>query len=475
MTARSDISVGATPLWDWPTLTAVTDAAADDIPSCPINGLSIDTRTLQPGDLFVALMDQRDGHDFVTAAFKAGAAAALVSKTYHRNPGDGALLRVGDPLTALADIGRVARFRGTPKVVAITGSAGKTGTKEALRQCLERVGRVHASEKSYNNHWGVPLTLARMPAAAEYGIFEIGMNHAGEITPLTRMVCPELAIVTTVEPVHLGQFASVEDIAEAKAEIFSGLEPDGIAILNRDNAYFETLKAYAIAARAAIITFGTSSQCDVRLVASDASDVGTRVTASAFGKPVTYAVGAPGDHYVRNSLAIVAALDAMGVNLDAALPALANIGAPVGRGQRTVLNVAGGTILLIDESYNANPASMRAALQAMSTTPRVACPRRIVVLGDMLELGPKSADFHTGLAAPLDAADADLVFAVGPMMRQLFDVLPGSKQGGWAARSQDLSRQLLATVKPGDAVMIKGSLGTNMAPLVTALKQMQQT
>jgi UDP-N-acetylmuramoyl-tripeptide--D-alanyl-D-alanine ligase len=464
-----------TPLWDWPTLIAVTDAAADGQPSRAVEGLSIDTRTLQPGDLFVALLDQRDGHDFVTGAFKAGAAAALVSKSYQRKPDDGALLRVDDPLTALAAIGRVARFRGTPKVVAITGSAGKTGTKEALRQCLERVGRVHASEKSYNNHWGVPLTLARMAASAEFGIFEIGMNHAGEITPLTRMVCPEIAIVTTVEPVHLGQFASVEDIAEAKAEIFSGLEPDGIAILNRDNAYFETLKAYAIAARAKIVTFGAGSTCDVRLVSSTPSGAGTGVTASAFGKPVSYMVGAPGDHYVRNSLAIVAALNALGADLDATLPALAAIGAPVGRGQRTVLSVAGGTILLIDESYNANPASMRAALQAMSTTPRKAYPRRIVVLGDMLELGPGAADFHAGLAEPVDSAGVDLVFAVGPMMRPMFDALPGSKQGGWAVRSQDLAAQLAATVKPGDAVMVKGSLGTNMAPLVTALKQMSVT
>jgi UDP-N-acetylmuramoyl-tripeptide--D-alanyl-D-alanine ligase len=464
-----------TPLWDWPALTAITDAAADDSPSRPITGLSIDTRTLQPGDLFVALKDQRDGHDFVTAAFKAGAAAALVEAGYGRRPGDGALLRVKDPLVALEEMGRVARFRGTPKVIAITGSAGKTGTKEALRMCLARVGRVHASEKSYNNHWGVPLTLARMPVTAEYGVFEIGMNHAGEITPLTRMVCPEVAIVTTVEPVHLGHFASVEDIAEAKAEIFSGLEPEGIAILNRDNPYFATLKAYAIAARATIITFGANDGCDVQLVSRQPSADGSDVVVSAFGKPVSYRIGAPGDHYVRNSLAIVAALDAVGANLSATLPALAEIGAPAGRGQRTALAMPGGTILLIDESYNANPASMRAALQAMSTTSRAAYARRIVVLGDMLELGPASAKFHSGLTEPIEAAGVDLVFAVGPMMRHMFDRLPASRQAGWVEKSEDLADAVKAMVQAGDAVMVKGSLGTNMAPLVRALKGLTQS
>jgi UDP-N-acetylmuramoyl-tripeptide--D-alanyl-D-alanine ligase len=459
-----------TPLWDWATLVTVTGAAADGAPTLTINGFSIDTRTLQAGDLFVALVDQRDGHEFLGAAFNAGAAAALVKSDYRRAPGDGALLRVADPLIALADVGRVARFRGTPKVVAITGSAGKTGTKEALKACLARVGSVHASEKSYNNHWGVPLTLARMPTSAQYGVFEIGMNHAGEITPLTRMVCPEIAIVTTVEPVHLGQFASVEDIAEAKAEIFAGLEPDGIAILNRDNAYFETLKAYAIAARASIVTFGASSGCDVRLLSTAVTATGSHVEISAFGKTLRYYIGAPGDHYARNSLAIVAALDALGAGFDATLPALADIGAPAGRGQRTTLHVPGGILLLIDESYNANPASMRAALQAMSTVPRQAFGQRIVVLGDMLELGEKSADFHRDLKGPIEAAGIDQVFAVGPMLRQMFDHLPPAMQGGWAPRSQDLIEPLQRAAHAGCVVMVKGSLGTNMAPIVSAMK-----
>jgi UDP-N-acetylmuramoyl-tripeptide--D-alanyl-D-alanine ligase len=462
-----------TPLWDWATLSAVMAAAVDGEPSRAVMGLSIDTRSLQPGDLFVALTDQRDGHDFVSAAFKAGAAAALVKSDYARTPSDGALLRVADPLTAMADIGRVARFRGTPRVVAITGSAGKTGTKEALKACLSRVGTVHASEKSYNNHWGVPLTLARMPASAQYGVFEIGMNHAGEITPLTRMVCPEVAIVTTVEPVHLGHFASVEDIAEAKAEIFSGLEPEGIAVLNRDNAHFETLKAYAVAARASIITFGASQACDVRLLASRSTASGTDVQVTAFGKAVAYQIGAPGDHYVRNSLSIVATLHALGVAFDATLPALADIGAPAGRGQRTVLSIADGTLLLIDESYNANPASMRAALQAMSTVNRTTYARRVVVLGDMLELGASSEDFHTDLVGPIDQADVDLVFAVGPMMRQMFDRLQPSRQGAWAPRSQDLVAAVKASLRPDTVIMVKGSLGTNMAPIVAAIKALQ--
>jgi UDP-N-acetylmuramoyl-tripeptide--D-alanyl-D-alanine ligase len=327
-----------------------------------------------------------------------------------------------------------------------------------------------------------------MPASAQYGVFEIGMNHPGEITPLTRMVCPEVAVVTTVEPVHLGQFASVEDIAEAKAEIFTGLEPDGIAILNRDNAHFETLKAFAIAARASIVTFGASNACDVQLLSSTATATGSDVTVSAFGKRLAYTIGAAGDHYVRNSLAIVAALDALGAGFDATLPALADIGAPPGRGQRTTLSIQRsnasqpsteegpiGSILLIDESYNANPASMCAALQAMSTVSRDAYARRIVVLGDMLELGPASMEFHTRLKDPIDAAGIDRVFAVGPMMRQLFDALPPSRQGGWALKSQELVTQLRNAVTVGDVVMVKGSLGSNMAPLVAALKAMSQT
>ena len=252
------------PLWTWGDLLAASGAVADGAPEAQITGFSLDTRSLQTGEVFVAIRDVRDGHDFVLEAFRKGAAAALVEAGYKRVAGDGALLRVDNPLEGLRSIARAARARSQAGIVAITGSVGKTGTKEALRACLSRLGETHAAEKSFNNHWGVPLTLARMPASARYGVFEIGMNHAGEIAPLSRLVRPQVAIITTVEPVHLQFFSSVADIAEAKAEIFAGLEPDGTAIFNRDNPYFDLLQRRAREAKARIISFGRHADADVR-------------------------------------------------------------------------------------------------------------------------------------------------------------------------------------------------------------------
>jgi UDP-N-acetylmuramoyl-tripeptide--D-alanyl-D-alanine ligase len=461
----------AEPLWQWDELVAAVQGVADGAPSGPITGVAIDSRLLQGGDIFVALQDARDGHAFVGAALQAGAAAALVAQDYQRAGVQGALLRVPDPLRGLADIARVARQRSKAKIAAITGSVGKTGTKEALRLCLQRAGPTHASEKSFNNQWGVPLTLARMPRQTQFGVFEIGMNHPGEITPLVRLVRPHVAIVTTVEKVHLAQFADVEAIAEAKAEIFLGLVPGGTAVLPRDNDHFGLLRQRALAAGAKVVSFGSHATADVRLSKAELGPGGSLVTAQAGERSVSYRIAAPGQHYVNNSLAVVAALAVLGADAADCLPALGAVAAPTGRGARTRLAAPGGTMLLIDESYNANPASVRAALAAMATTPRQAFARRIAVLGDMLELGDAAPDLHRGLQEAVDGAGVDLVLACGPMMKLLLEDLAPSRRGAWAATSVALAPALLGAVRAGDVVMIKGSLGSHMAPLVAAMME----
>jgi UDP-N-acetylmuramoyl-tripeptide--D-alanyl-D-alanine ligase len=460
------------PLWDFAELVAAAGGQADGQPQSPIVGLSLDSRGLARGDVFVALKDQRDGHDFVTSAFANGAAAALVSAGYQRRDGDGALIRVADTLCALENIGRAARARLAPdaRIVAVTGSVGKTGTKEMLRACCARLGATHAADKSFNNHWGVPLTLARMPADTRYGIFEIGMNHAGEITPLSQMVRPHVAIVTTVEAVHLEQFASVADIAEAKAEIFAGLQPGGTAVLNRDNPHFDVLAGRARERGAAIVSFGLHRDADVRSLSVEPGPDGSDVTVRTPLHDVSYRLAMPGSHIVQNSFAVVAALEATGADVQTAVAALASITPPAGRGTRTPLTVPGGEILLIDESYNANPASMRAALSVLSALPRGRFPRRLAVLGDMLELGNEAASLHVGLKEAVDAAGVDLVFACGPHMAHLFAALPKRRRGAWAENSTGIEQALLDAAAAGDAVMIKGSNGSRMAPLVAALK-----
>ena len=458
------------PLWTWDDLVAASGGSPDGSPDGPITGVSIDSRTLRQNDIFVALKDVRDGHEFVPAAFAAGASAALVSRSYRRQPKDGAVLTVDDPLAGLQAIARAARARTAARVVAVTGSVGKTGTKEALRSCLSRIGPTHAAEKSYNNHWGVPLTLARMPASSDFAVLEIGMNHRGEIAPLARLAQPHVAIITTIEPVHIGYLGSLKAIAEEKSDIFRGLVPGGVAVTKRDSPQFSIMKAAAERQGARIISFGSSPEADVRAVDIKLQANGSDITADALGTKLSYRLGAPGAHLAENSLAVVAALLALGVDPARALPALAGISPPAGRGARMVLKAGEGEILLIDESYNANPASMRAALAALATVPRIRLPRRVVVLGDMLELGEQAADQHIGLKEAIDASGADLVFACGPNMAHLFAMLEPERQGYWAESSDGLAERLLDTVRPGDVVMIKGSLGSRMAPLVEALK-----
>jgi len=441
--------------------------------STPVSSVSIDTRTLEPGALYVAIRgENHDGHDYIGKAFEAGAAVALAADDADV-AATGPVIRVPETLRGLENIGKAARARSGASVIAVTGSVGKTGTKEALRLALEPSGSVHASAKSYNNHWGVPLTLANLPRDARFGVFEIGMNHPGEIIPLTRMVRPHVAIVTTVEPVHLEFFESVAQIAEAKAEIFAGLEDGGIAILNHDNPHFDLLKQRAQAAGAArIIPFGTRPDADARLVESSEDADGSQFEASICGDRIYCRIGAPGRHLVMNALAVLAAAWTVGADMAAATDALAFYRAPQGRGRRETLDFpGGGKLLLIDESYNANPASMGAAIAALGTTPRKEFPRRIAVLGDMLELGATSPQLHAGLAEPVDAAGVDVVFACGPNMQSLYDALPGHRRGSYAKTSDGLREAVVEAVAAGDAVMIKGSLGSRMGLLVEALRE----
>ena len=442
----------------------------------PVSGASIDTRTLQPGDLFFAIRGEaRDGHDFVAQALGKGAGAAVVAEG-RAAAFEGPVLAVAgegaDPvLTAMERIGRAARARSEAQVVAVTGSVGKTGTKEALRHVLSGQGATHASAASYNNHWGVPLTLARMPEEARFGVFEIGMNHAHEILPLTGLVRPQVALVVTVEPVHAEHFPSVSAIADAKGEIFAGLEPGGVAVINRDNPHYERLAAHAMASRAGrIVSFGEHPQADVRANRIVLRPDLSVVDASVMGQPVTYKLGTAGRHTALNSLGVMAVVHSLGADLAAAALSLAALAPPAGRGERTALEMENGTAWLIDESYNANPAAVRAALATLSgieTGPR---GRRIAVLGDMLELGPTSPDLHRGLAASVEAAGIDLVFAAGPLTRNLYEALPVSRRGAVAATAADLIEPLTRTLRPGDAVMVKGSNGSRMGRIVEALK-----
>ncbi|MFA5955162.1 UDP-N-acetylmuramoylalanyl-D-glutamyl-2,6-diaminopimelate--D-alanyl-D-alanine ligase [Hyphomicrobium sp.] len=460
------------PRWSSSELSIALGVDPDGGADVAVSGVSIDTRTLQPGDLFVALKDVRDGHEFVSAAFKAGAGAALVGQDYSRQASDGVLFRVSDPLAGLVALGRAARDRlsSDARVIGVTGSAGKTGTKEMLRAALSRLGVTHASEKSYNNHWGVPLTLARMPADTQFGVFEIGMNHADEIRPLTKMVRPHAAIITTVEAVHLEHFPSVAEIADAKGEIFEGLLPGGSAIIKYDNPFAGRLKAIAEACGAKPVTFGFDANADVRGLDFRPSDDGCDMAVELAGETLSVHLAMPGRHIAENALAVAAALYSIGADVGGAMAALSDLAPPGGRGARSKLYVGGGEALLIDESYNANPASMKAALATLGAVPRQKYVRRIAVLGDMLELGSDAPVLHTDLKSAVDAADVDLVFACGPHMKGLYDALPATKKGGYSLTSPPLEAALASHLRAGDVVMIKASNGTRLGAVVAALK-----
>ena len=440
------------------------------------SGVSIDTRTLKPGDLFVALNGaMRDGHEFVRAAFAAKASAALVSRKPPGISETASLLTVANTLRALEDLGRASRARCHAKIIAVTGSAGKTTTKEMLRLACGALGATHASAASYNNHWGVPLSLASMPKEAEFGIFEIGMNHFGEIRSLVSFVRPHVALITTIAPAHLEFFGSCEAIADAKSEIFEGIVPGGAAVLPADSPYAERLRARAKQANVGrILSFGKEAGADARLVSLQDCAEGMRIEVQVLGREAHFRLQASGLHLAINAVgALLAVAAAEGDTLNAAA-ALSTFSALKGRGARSRISFRGGPIEIVDESYNANPASMAAALDVLSRLEPAAAGRRIAVLGDMLELGTEGPALHASLVKNIDDARVDLIFLAGPAMRALWDVLPASRRGAYAETSGALAPQVVNAVRAGDVVLVKASNGIRMSQIVEALKKSDQ-
>jgi len=434
------------------------------------SGLSIDTRTLRPGEIFVAVRDARDGHDFVQQAFRAGASAALVSRAPQDAPEGAPLLVVPDTMSGLHGLAAAARDRCFGRLIGVTGSAGKTSVKEMLRSALSACGEVHAAAASFNNHLGVPLTLAALPSDADYGVFEIGMNHAGEITPLTRLVRPHVAIITTVEAAHLEFFSSVDEIAEAKAEILLGIRRGGTAVLPADNRYYPLLRRRAEEAGVArIVSFGSGEGADVRLMGYEPGAEGARVEASIGGETLRFRLAAPGRHQAVNAMAVLAAARAAGADLGAALAGLETFRPGSGRGARHEVRLGGKSVTLLDESYNANPASMRAAIRTLGDAVPRGEGRRIAILGDMRELGPESRQLHAELAEPLEGAGIARIHTAGADMAALRDVLPSAMRGLHADAAASLADDLITDLHDGDVLLFKGSNASRVGALIEAL------
>lgn len=456
-------------LWSWDEIVAATrgELRGDRFTA---RGVSIDSRSIAFGELFVAIQGvSMDGHAFAGAALRKGAAAALVSRVTDDFPPGSSLVVVEDTQTALERLGIAARQRMGGRVIAVTGSVGKTGTKEMLAHVLSQQGITHASTGSFNNLWGVPLSLARMAPDCRFGVFEIGMNHAGEITPLTRMVRPHIAIITTVEPVHLEFFPSVEAIADAKSEIFLGLEPGGVAIVYRDNPHFARMAEAAHKVGARLVGFGEHAEADVRLKSVSLHATCSCVAADVHGVPVTYKIGLPGRHLVMNSLAVLAAAEAARADIARICLAFADLKAPKGRGLRHRLAVRGGECDLIDDSYNASPVSIRAALDTLGRTKPADKGRRIAVFSDMRELGAAAEDLHRGLAPDVEKAGVDILFSAGPLMKHLHDSVPEKIRGAHAADTEQLWPMVRDALRPGDVVLVKGSLGSKASLVVERL------
>jgi UDP-N-acetylmuramoyl-tripeptide--D-alanyl-D-alanine ligase len=426
-------------------------------------GVSIDSRTLAPGELFVALEDARDGHDFVADALARDAAAAVVARV-PEGVDPARLVVVDDTQEGLEALGAVARGRSGARVVGITGSVGKTGAKTALARGLARQGATHASAKSHNNHWGVPLSLANLPPDVAFGVFEMGMNHAGEIRRLTRQVRPEVALVTAIAPAHLENFDDESGIARAKAEIFEGLEAGGRAVVPADSPHTPILASAARACGCSrVLSFGAGGDVDV--VSVTAEPDGSSVEASVVGRRLRYRLGVPGAHWVTNSLGLLAVVAALDADLEDFAASLASLRAEPGRGRARTIAVGGGTAKLVDDSYNANPASMRAALDVLAAAPG----RKLAALGAMKELGPTTAALHAELARPIAAAGVERVFTVGAEMTALAEALPAHRHAGHGEVATDLVERVRAELRPGDTFLVKGSLAAGMGALVTAL------
>ncbi len=424
-----------------------------------VSRLVLDSRKAKPGDLYLAVKGaSKDGHDFIAQAFANKAAAALVSRSVEAA---GPVLMVAHTQRALEDLARAARGRAKAKIVAVTGSAGKTTTKEMLKLAFGALGKTHVSGASFNNHWGVPFSVASLPRDAEYAVFEIGMNHFGEIRGLVPLAKPQIVLITTIAPAHLEFFGNCEAIADAKSEIFEGLVPGGLALLPVDSPYCERLRARAKQLGVTnILTFGSAACADGRLTHYEETAEGVRLRAEIFGKSVEAVIGAPGKHIASNALGALLTVGAAGGDVATAAAALSKFVALKGRGERIHAN----GVEIIDESYNANPASMAAALSLLATAPG----RKIAVLGDMLEMGPEGPALHAGIAPHL--VSADLVFLCGPLMQALYDTLPAARRTAYAASSQELAPVVAAAVKPGDTVLVKGSNGSRMGAVIEAIK-----
>jgi len=446
-------------------------------------GVSIDTRALQPGDLFVALKDVRDGHDFVAQALARGAAAALVNRLPEGVSPDAPLLIVDDVLDGLVRLGAAGRARAKARVVGVTGSVGKTSTKEMLRDVLAGQGSVHVAEASYNNHWGVPLTLARLPADADYAVIEIGMNHPGEIAPLARLARPHVAMITTIAPAHLEAFDSLAGIAAEKASIFEGLEPGGVAVINADLDTTALMRDTALRLGARVVTFGESPEADWRLTEVRLCDATTVLRASHAGQTTVFKVASPGRHFALNALGALAVAEALGADPMIAAHDIGRWQPPAGRGlrQRIQLDIVEETFFdLIDDAYNANPVSLAAALDVLIAAHptdgigRVGGGRRIAVLGDMLELGPDEIAMHAAVARHNGLSEIAQIHCVGPRMRHLWSALPRRQQGLWVETAPELAARVRGLIDAGDVVLVKGSKGSKVSLVVEALKKLGQ-
>ncbi|HEX8233778.1 MAG TPA: UDP-N-acetylmuramoyl-tripeptide--D-alanyl-D-alanine ligase [Caulobacteraceae bacterium] len=456
----------AEPLW---TSEEILAAVGGELHGRPFaaSGVTFDSREVEPGDLFVALKGERDGHDFAPMAFERGAAGALTSRCV-----PGSHVQVADTLPALEALGAAARERCPARRAAVTGSVGKTSVTQAVKAGLELAGRAHGSVKSYNNHIGVPLTLARMPRDTERAVFEIGMNHPGEIAPLSRMVRPHVAAITTVGAVHTEFFEDGErGVMREKAEVFAGLEPGGAAVLNADSPWFSDLRALAETAGARVLSFGSAEDCDAHLLSfqtSGSPNEGAGVRAVIGGEEIEFALLQTGVHWGLTSLCVLLVLHELDVSLETGVRALSGFAPLQGRGLITIVNAPAGAFTLIDDSYNANPVSMRAAIATLAQ--RQPSGRRVAVVTDMLELGPSAQSDHARLSNALDDSGIDLVFAAGPLMAHLHEALPPSRRGGYAPSAAELAPLVTASVQAGDVVLVKGSNGSRARDIAAALR-----
>ena len=456
------------PLWTSAELRAATKGtlAAD----LAVTGVSIDSRSIAKGDIFIALRDQRDGHEFVADALSSGAALAMVDHTPQGAVDTAKLLRVADTLTGLTALGAAGRARAAARVVGVTGSVGKTTTKEMLRVALGAFGATHASAASHNNHWGVPLTLARLPRDAAFAVIEMGMNNRGEIAPLSRHAQPHVGIITSIGTAHIGNLGSQAAIAAEKGDIIAGIAPGGTAILPADSAFLPAMTARARDAGLQVMTHGEAEGADARLLSYQASAVGGDAEIMLAGQRLSLRLGTPGHHVALNACAVLAAVKALGLAPDTAAHALADFTAGAGRGALRRIAVAGGEALLIDDSYNASVASVRAGLAVLAAQPAT---RRIFAFGDMLELGAEGPAQHAALAQDAEKI-CDLVFCCGPLSTHLFAALPAMQRGGHFQDSTSLAPALRAALKPGDAVLVKGSLGSRMGVIIKTLTAGEQ-